>query len=83
MALRWQVDRQPSPDSPALLLGWQDVRAVRFWLYVDVPRDQACNVLLTGQRGYFMTSVPLDFSGWRQMTIPIQQFRMIGGWPKT
>jgi hypothetical protein len=77
MALRWQVDQQPGPDSPDLLLGWQDVQAVRFWLYVDAPRGEACNVLLTGQRGYFMTSVPLDFSGWRQMTIPIQQFRMV------
>lgn len=74
VALRWPVDRRPGPDSPVLCRGFDDVAAIRFWLWIDRPRDYRINVLLTGTRHYFNTAVPLDWTGWRQLTIPIDQF---------
>ena len=79
VALHWPVDRRPGPNSPALLMGWQDVEAVRFWLHVDKPRPYRCNVLLTGVREYFNTAVALDFSGWRQFAIPVSRFGAVRG----
>ena len=79
VALHWPVDRRPGPNSPALLMGWHDVESVRFWLHVDKPRPYRCNVLLTGVREYFNTAVVLDFSGWRQFTIPISAFGAVRG----
>jgi len=78
VALRWQVDQQPTPDSPSLLADWTNVDAVRFWLHLDKAYPFKLNVLLTGSPGgYFMTAVPLDFTGWKQFTIPIGQFTKV------
>lgn len=74
-ALRWPVAERPGPDSPVLLTDWSGVDAVRFWLHLDKPCPFRLNVLLTGEmNGYFMTSIPLDFTGWRQFTLPIESF---------
>ncbi|MDQ3813300.1 MAG: hypothetical protein M3347_05050, partial [Armatimonadota bacterium] len=78
VALRWQVDQQPVVDSPSLLSDWSNVEAVRFWLLLDKPYPFKLNVLLTGSPGgYFMTTIALDFLGWKQFTIPIEQFSKV------
>lgn len=74
-ALRWQAGRQPVVDSPALLAGFHQVEAIRFWMHLEQPLPFKLNVLLTGcPGGYFNQAVPLDYKGWRQVTVRVADF---------
>ncbi|MDH7568077.1 MAG: hypothetical protein QHJ73_00650 [Armatimonadota bacterium] len=78
VALRWPVDERPAPDSPPLLSDWSAVEAVRFWLHLDEPCPYRLAVLLTGRmNGYWLATIPLNFSGWRQFTLAIEEFRKV------
>ncbi|MBN2451110.1 MAG: hypothetical protein JXR77_12020 [Lentisphaeria bacterium] len=79
LALRWEVAEQPAPNSPALLHHFEDVAGLRFWLWIDGPKDYRLNVLLTGRHEYFNSSVALDWRGWRQLTVPLEQLQPVRG----
>lgn len=75
VALRWSVDRQPAIDSPPLLHGWSEVERVRFRLHLDRPRPYRLAVVLTGPSdAYFLATVPLDFTGWSEIELPLSAF---------
>jgi len=78
-ALHWSVAVRPGPNSPILLPHFEDVAAVRFGLWIDGPKAYKLNVLLTGRGGYFNSTVRLDWTGWKQLTVPIERFRSVRG----
>ena len=74
-ALQWLVDKQPNPTTPPLLTNWSNVASLRFWLYLDKPQDWALTIVLTGTTdGYFRHQIPLDWTGWKQVTLPVESF---------
>ncbi|MBT3378689.1 MAG: hypothetical protein HN742_30530 [Lentisphaerae bacterium] len=78
-ALRWPVATRPGPNSPVLLPHFEDVAAVRFRLWTDGPKAYKLNVLLTGRGGYFNSTMPLDWTGWKLLTVPIKRFGSVRG----
>lgn len=74
IALKWDVATLPGPNSPLVVTSFQDVAAIRFQLYLDGPHDFRLNVLLTGRGGYYNYGLSLDWTGWKQLTIPIEKF---------
>ncbi|NUQ00508.1 MAG: hypothetical protein HUU35_11705, partial [Armatimonadetes bacterium] len=74
-ALRWQAAKVTAPNSPPLLRDFSGVEALRFWLYLEAPLPFKLNLVMMGRtNGYFNTAIPLDFSGWRQVTLPLASF---------
>jgi len=78
-AIYWPADKLPAfdipPNVPSLVSNWQDVESIRFWFHTDERLPKGVVVLLMTPKGYFFARLPLDFTGWQQLTLPMSAFK--------
>ncbi|MBM3497078.1 MAG: hypothetical protein FJX74_00250 [Armatimonadetes bacterium] len=70
-ALRWEVARQPTLDSPQFLGDWTAFDELRFWAHLDRPYDFSIPLVFPTDGGYWITDWKLDWTGWKE-----QRFRL-------
>ncbi|MBN8215061.1 MAG: discoidin domain-containing protein [Spirochaetes bacterium] len=69
---------------------WSRVSALRFWCYSEKANQAPINVILLSKAdakvfSYFMGRFTVDFTGWKQLTLPLSRFsatRDPAGWRK-
>jgi hypothetical protein len=84
-ALKWNVAKAPTLDSPRFLGDWTPFDELRFWAYLDKPYDYNIPIVFPAEGGYYITDWRLDWSGWKEHRIKLADCRKAhepAGWDR-
>jgi len=74
-ALKWEVAKQPTLDSPRFLGDWTAFDELRFWAYLDKACDYNIPLVFPAEGGYYIIDWKLDWSGWKEQRIKLADCR--------
>jgi hypothetical protein len=90
-SLRW-ADHPRYPTLHATIpLDLSDFRGIGFWAWSDAATGEKVTLACesdnpqTAWKDYFVFTFAVDWSGWRQVQVPLEQFARLGepsGWPQ-